>query len=241
VNHQDLSPLGRSFLLTDPLDWRRPDGVTFSGGVAEYVYSREAARYGDVGPDLAAEITRAELPAPIVPLVEGIRATVLGASQFSVQLSGNTVHISDASVLPMRNLPVVYARLERGQQDADAIAGAIRNGFVRLDLREGEQPAAVALPWRGQPHYANLRDLADGIVRALPRSLAAGFPLVIALNADIGASLGGILSEDLDVQLPMISIDGLELVELDYIDVGEVIRPANVVPVVVKSLAFAAD
>jgi len=36
----------------------------------------------------------------------------------------------------------------------------------------------------------------------------------------------------------MVSIDGLQLVELDYVDVGEVILPANVVPVVVKSLAF---
>jgi ethanolamine utilization protein EutA len=74
----------------------------------------------------------------------------------------------------------------------------------------------------------------------MPRSLAAGFPLVIALDGDIGASLGGILSEELDVRAPMISIDGLQLVELDYIDVGEVILPANVVPVVVKSLAFTA-
>jgi ethanolamine utilization protein EutA len=35
-----------------------------------------------------------------------------------------------------------------------------------------------------------------------------------------------------------VSIDGLQLLELDYIDVGEVVQPANVVPVVVKSLTF---
>ena len=75
----------------------------------------------------------------------------------------------------------------------------------------------------------------------MPRSLAAGFPLVIALDGDIGASLGGILSEELEVRAPMVSIDGLQLVELDYVDVGEVIQPANVVPVVVKSLAFATN
>jgi ethanolamine utilization protein EutA len=98
----------------------------------------------------------------------------------------------------------------------------------------------VALPWRGQPHYGNIRALADGIAQAMPRSLAAGFPLVVALESDIGASLGGILAEELAISSPMISIDGLELVELDYVDVGEVILPANVVPVVVKSLAFSA-
>ena len=112
---------------------------------------------------------------------------------------------------------------------------------MRLDLIEGEHPAAVALPWRGEPHYDNLRALADGIATAMPRSLAAGFPLVVALDGDIGASLGGILFEELDVTSPLVSIDGLQLVELDFIDVGEVIQPANVVPVVVKSLAFSAD
>ena len=37
---------------------------------------------------------------------------------------------------------------------------------------------------------------------------------------------------------PLVAVDGLQLVELDYVDVGEVLQPANVVPVVVKSLAF---
>jgi ethanolamine utilization protein EutA len=240
------SELVRAFSLTDELDLNSytVDGITFSGGVAEYVYGREPARFGDLGPDVAAALQRAldqgRLPAQRVALGEGIRATVLGASQFSVQLSGNTVHISDPAVLPLRNLPVVYARLDSPHPDADAVAQAIRNGFVRLDLREGEHPAAVALPWRGQPHYGNIRALADGIARAMPRALAAGFPLVVALETDIGASLGGILAEELDITSPMISIDGLQLVELDYVDVGEVILPANVVPVVVKSLAFAA-
>ena len=42
--------------------------------------------------------------------------------------------------------------------------------------------AALALPWRGPPHYDRLRALADGIVQALPRSLAAGFPLIVTLD-----------------------------------------------------------
>ena len=246
VSGRQPSTIGKAFLLTEPLamDGHHLAGLTFSGGVAEYIYGREPARFGDLGPDLAESLHRAaqqgRLPAQQVPLGEGIRATVLGASQFSVQLSGNTVHISDPAVLPLRNLPVVYARLPAGNPDAAAVALAIRNGFVRVDLIEGEHPAAVALPWRGEPHYANLRALADGIAQAMPGSLQARFPLVIALDGDIGASLGGILNEELNVTSPLVSIDGLQLVELDFIDVGEVIQPANVVPVVVKSLAFSA-
>src|ERR687884_1847808 len=125
LSGREPSELGRAFLLTRPLvlNGHRPTALTFSGGVAEYIYGREPTRYGDLGPDLAEALQHAaeqgRLPAPPVPLGEGIRATVLGASQFSVQLSGNTVHISDPSVLPLRNLPVVYARLDSAQPDAE--------------------------------------------------------------------------------------------------------------------------
>ena len=36
----------------------------------------------------------------------------------------------------------------------------------------------------------------------------------------------------------LVVLDGLELRELDYVDVGEVLLPSRVVPMVVKSLAF---
>jgi ethanolamine utilization protein EutA len=36
------------------------------------------------------------------------------------------------------------------------------------------------------------------------------------------------------------ALDGLDVRELDYVDVGAPIQPAGVVPVVVKSLAFGA-
>jgi len=37
----------------------------------------------------------------------------------------------------------------------------------------------------------------------------------------------------------IVSIDGVELQELDYVDVGALIAPPGVVPVVIKSLLFA--
>jgi ethanolamine utilization protein EutA len=234
------SDLGRTFLLTEPLemDGLRPSGVTFSGGVAEYIYGREGSQYGDLGPQLAHALQQGDWPAAAVPLEEGIRATVLGASQFSVQLSGQTVHIADPMVLPLRNLPVVYARVPSFNPSRDEVAEAIRNGFTRMDLVEGETPAAVMLPWQGEPHYVHVRALADGIRTALPRAIARGAPLVIALDGDIARSLGGILAEEVGVRAPLVVVDGLDLVELDYVDIGEQLQPANVVPVVVKSLAF---
>ncbi len=239
------SALARALLLTEPLALdgvEGPAGVTFSGGVSEYVYGRESASFGDLAPELAAAIQearrRGRLPAPVLSLEEGIRATVIGASQFTVQLSGNTIHVSNPAILPLRNLPVVYARLPAGELDEHIIEEAIGQGFRRLDLREGEAPVALALPWAGEPHYRTLRALAGGIAAALPGSLRAGFPLVVALAGDVGRSLGAILVEELGVAADLVCIDGLQLMELDYVDVGEVVRPANVVPVVIKSLAF---
>lgn len=244
-----LSPLAQSLMVTPPLDLaaiggEQPLGVTFSGGVSEYLYERETRRFGDLALDLAAALRAAvrdgRLPAPVECLDEGIRATVIGASQFSVQLSGNTVHISNPAVLPLRNLPVVFAHLPSGTNglDEDDVAQAIRDGLRRLDIVEGDQPVALALPWKGEPYYRTLRALAGGIAAALPRSLKSGHPLVIALDGDIGRSLGGILEEELGVSADLVSVDGLQLLELDYVDIGEVIQPAYVVPVVVKSLAF---
>jgi ethanolamine utilization protein EutA len=96
----------------------------------------------------------------------------------------------------------------------------------------------VSLDWRGEPSYPALRALAAGLATALRRSLADGVPLVLALEADIGSSLGAILAEEFGAGPGLVVLDGVELRELDYVDVGRLLRPAQVVPVVVKSLAF---
>jgi ethanolamine utilization protein EutA len=45
------------------------------------------------------------LPAALEAVADGIRATVIGASQFTVQVSGSTIGIG--ARLPLRNVPVV--------------------------------------------------------------------------------------------------------------------------------------
>jgi ethanolamine utilization protein EutA len=203
--------------------------VSFSGGVAEYLYGRERRRFGDLGPELATEVRRTFIEGgwQILPAGEGIRATVIGASQFTVQLSGNTFHVSTPDLLPLRNVPV-----------ADARTNSIAASLDRLDLEDGAGPIAVALSWASEPRYAAVRDLAGRIAAAFPRTLAAGVPLVLAVDADVGRSLGQVLVEEFAPGARVVSLDGLELRELDYLDVGEILRPAGVVPVVIKSLAF---
>jgi ethanolamine utilization protein EutA len=241
---QSNSDVARGLMLTEPLSFaggRHPRLVTFSGGVSEYIYGRESGDFGDIGRQLAdslqAAAAQGRLPAPIGHLDEGIRATVIGASQFTLQLSGNTIHLPDPSILPLRNLPVVHPRLPVPAQDSLTIGAAIETALRRLDLVDGDRALAVALDWRGDPHYATLRALAGGIARALPRSLGSVVPLVVAVPSDVGRTLGAILEEEFGA-VALVTIDGLELGELDYVDVGDVIRPAGVLPVVIKTLAF---
>src|ERR1700716_3423805 len=60
------------------------------------------------GRAIRSRIDTGALPWPLLPAGECIRATALGASEYSVQLSGNTSYISKpGELLPRRNLQVL--------------------------------------------------------------------------------------------------------------------------------------
>ncbi len=234
--------------LTEPLpDPGHIDGVMFSGGVAEYLYGRETRDFGDLGRLLGLALRKrldaGALPWPLLPAGECIRATALGASEYSVQLSGNTLYISDpASLLPRRNLQVLMPPYEFGETiDPAGLAQAIRGHFTAFDLVEGESEAALAFRWRGAPTYERIAAFARGIRGGLEKTISAGKPLIIVLDGDIAQTLGAILREELRVASEILVIDGVTLWDFDYIDLGRIRMPSQTVPVTVKSLVFKAD
>jgi ethanolamine utilization protein EutA len=234
--------------LTDPiLDFGRIDGIMFSGGVAEYVYGREERDFGDMGRRLGSALRRridaGALPWPLLPAGECIRATALGASEYSVQLSGNTSYISKpGELLPRRNLQVLQPAYDCGKAiDAAHLAAAIRAHFDAFDLIEGEGEVALALRWRGAPSYERIAAFAEGIRRGLATTVERKKPLYIMLDGDIAQTLGAILREELLVESEILAIDGIELRDFDYIDLGRVRMPSYTVPVTIKSLLFSED
>ncbi len=238
----------RELLLTDPIsDFGNIGGVMFSGGVGEYVYGRESRDFGDLGKlfgeALRHRLDAGALPWPLLPAGECIRATVLGASEYSVQLSGNTTFVSEPRVLlPRKNLQVVPLALEFGDDiDAAAVTQALRRAFTRHDLVEGEQDVAVSLRWAGPPAYRRLHALARGLLNALPRSLAQGRSLYVVADGDIAMSLGHIIHEDIRVTSEVLVIDGVTLWGFDFIDLGRIRMPSMTVPVTIKSLVFSED
>ncbi|HZT08524.1 MAG TPA: ethanolamine ammonia-lyase reactivating factor EutA [Chloroflexota bacterium] len=243
VNGEEIADETARLFVTDPIVLREPiDSISFSGGVSEYVYGRERAAYQDLGAALGHELAAAlgvgRIPHRLADPGEGIRATVIGASQFTVQLSGSTISVSNRSVLPLRNLPVVYPRIDLSQEiTPEHVSRAIDAALRRMDVADAA--VALGLRWPGDPLYRRLRVLAQGIAGAMAPFLEQRLPLVLLFDRDVGRTLGEILRRDLDVACDVISIDGMDLKEFDFVDIGEVVEASNVVPVVIKSLLFA--
>jgi ethanolamine utilization protein EutA len=235
--------LGLALRLTEPLTRTvQPEYVTFSGGVAEYIGADGVRDYGDIARLLAAEVTgqlRARAALPVEPAVQLIRATVIGASQFSAQVSGKTTHLGARDELPAQNIPVV--RLRRPVPDAvdhEAIAAEFRAAAHRQDV-DLSRPVALSFSWTGHASYQRLAAMARAIAAAAGPACADDGLLVLVVDADIAQSLGAILKEEAGLRRDLIALDGIELAELDFVDIGEYLNPPGVVPVVVKSLLFA--
>jgi ethanolamine utilization protein EutA len=248
ITADPLPPEVGGLYLTDPLGDLGPvDGVMFSGGVAEYVYGRESASFGDLGRLLGravrARVDSGALPYVLLPAGECIRATALGASEYSVQLSGNTGWISDPdALLPRRNLQVVRPEYQLGDTiDPAAVATAVRRHLVALDADHADADIALAMSWTGLPTHPRLFAFARGIRDGLAERIAAGRPVYVMLDGDVAMSLGRLLRTELDVPGEVLVVDGLNLRDFDYIDLGRVRHPSNTVPVTIKSLVFSED
>lgn len=234
--------------LTDPLDpVQGIAGVMFSGGVGEYVYGRESRDFGDLGRRLGlairARLDAGRLPYALLPAGECIRATAIGASEYSVQLSGNTVYVSNpGELLPRKNLQVLQPDVAlEGDIDAARVTQAIRRHLEAFDLTEGEAEVALAFRWHGPPAYSRIAALGRGIVEALPMTLLESKPIYLVLDGDIAHSLGALLKEEWGIASELLVIDGVSLWDFDYVDLGRVRMPSYTVPVTIKSLVFSED
>lgn len=242
VNQQELTAETRELLRLPPLSYRgKIDAVTFSGGVSEFIYGHAEDGFGDMGAVLGREIRqRVEgLGVPILEPAARIRATVIGASQYTIQVSGSTIFISPPDAVPVRNVPVVRLDFQWDDDiDPAKVVAAIDNALRRLDLQEGRQPVALAFHWQGSATFARLQAFCGAVVEGLKPVLDQGHPLLLVNDGDIGGILGLHFKEEMKLDRPIISVDGIALQEFDYIDVGALIPASGAVPVVIKSLVF---
>ncbi len=221
--------------LTEPIHERhRFSALVISGGVGEYVNGNETREFGDLGKMVGEAIARRLEDHTVLRAVESIRATCIGASQYTIQVSGDTLFLTKPEILPLRDLAAVAIRPERA--DADAIARSLRDGIARLDREDGA--FAVAVRWDHGPAYAALRELCAGIRDGVRDVIASDRPLVVVLDADVAGIVGQILQDEMAVEAPLVCVDQIQLSDLEFVDIGQVVPDKQVVPVVVKSLVF---
>jgi ethanolamine utilization protein EutA len=243
---EPLSDDTKGLLRLPPLSYRGEiDSLMFSGGVSEFIYNREKTSFGDLGPLIAEEIHRRmpELGLLVMEPTARIRATVIGASQYTIQVSGNTIFISPQDAVPVRNIPVVAPAFNFDGEDLDqnGVVVAVQNALRRLDLLTGRQPVALSFQWRGSATFARLKSFCSGVAEGLQEILAKGHPLTLVNDGDIGGIVGLHFQEELAIENSIISIDGIALNDFDYIDIGALIPSSGSVPVVIKSLIFPAS
>jgi len=238
-----LDEVTKELLRLDPLQKaERPDVVMFSGGVSEYIYERDKNNYGDLGPNLAAAISKrvkdwgAEIQVPI----EGIRATVVGASQYTVQVSGNTIYVAPHDTLPLRNIPVISPDLPLDSEvlNEAVIAKSIESALNHLEFHDLKQTVALHYHLQGSATFARLDAFCKGVIKGLAPVLSKGLPLVMVSDGDVGGLIGLHCHETCKLENAVISIDGILLKTFDFIDIGALLEASGTVPVVIKSLIF---
>ena len=235
---------GSGLCRIDPLKpGRAITEVTFSGGVSEYIYGREAQSYGDLGVHLAEEI-RARL--------DGWGPTIEPGERRHPRHRDRRLAIHHAG-FGQHDLRVADGDAAAAQRAGD------RAGAWRSTARSSTAPpsptrsraccggsisaAATARSRCSCPGAARRRS--SGSTRSArarstgsPSVLAKGHPIVLAGDGDVGGLLGIHLREEMKIESGIVSIDGLELKDFDYIDIGTMLPASGAVPVVIKSLIF---
>ena len=243
IGRGQRSNLTEELLLTPPLRYEsRIDKITFSGGVSEYIYGYIDQEFGDLGRVLAEEIEKAvaKTGIPVSEPVERIRATVIGVSHYTLQVSGNTTFISDPRVLPVRNLPVVAPNFVGTVLTPEAMKEEIGKALKMHDIVDGRDDFALAFSRSviTQPSYAQMRALGEAVVSALSNTIKEGKTVVLVFEADIGLGMGRVIKNELEPHCSLVSVDEIALQDFNFIDIGEPEADRTFLPVVVKSLVF---
>ena len=196
--------------------------ITFSGGVGELIYKISSGEtlptttfYSDFGIDLALAISRSALLSAdlitCVPEHKG-RATVVGLTLHSTEISGNTVYLPNASFLPLRHLPII-ARL--------AADSAAENWLGAFSLAAKRQGGACIQITACNNSLEQIRALATQIKHTLQASKhAPSQPIVILIEANIGKALGNYVSDWGQLDYNLMVIDEVALRDAHFVHIG---------------------
>lgn len=236
------SELGKALMMTSDIELTSTEYIySFSGGVAEMIYSQESQDYNDIGYFLGQAIkARAEsLGLKIYEPENKIRATVIGAGCYTLQVSGSTSFLDDDTIaFPIRNVPVIRVDIQHEKLSEEYVQTEIERSFERFDITEGSEVVALSFEDPVRAVYGKLRLFATSLASALPNSIKKKIPIILIFKRDIGNSVGNVIRRETAIDDFLISIDEIDVAEGDWIDIGSPLINGQVVPITVKSLIF---
>lgn len=239
-----LSPktdLSKYFITNHDWDIEKFDYITFSGGVADFVYNapndipNNPFRYGDIGPILGYVIYQSKLipKSSYLKVNETQQATVVGAGAYSVDLSGSTIHYIK-ELLPLKNIPII--KLDKKEEEK-LLLGELEGIKNKINWYEGE---IIALSFIGNTrlNFEQLNKLAENIIKSFDSIIAKNNPIIVVVEIDMAKSLGITLKSKLKENYPLVCVDNVVVENGDYIDIGMPLGDGMVLPVMIKTLIF---
>lgn len=231
----ELVKTNRLITVDDPVDI-----VTFSGGVAACMETQyEENQFHDIGVLLAKAIQENAIfqEIKVENALETMRATVIGAGNYSMNISGSTIEYTESD-FPLKNLPIGKILLEKGE-DIALIPSNMRKIVDLFCEGEGENiQLAIAMKGIGCPSFLQIQEMAKNMMESYDALFPSERKLIVILEADIGKALGQALKRINKNNRSIVCIDSISCNSGDYIDLGVPVARGSVIPVVVKTLVF---
>ncbi|MGV8146804.1 MAG: ethanolamine ammonia-lyase reactivating factor EutA [Alkaliphilus sp.] len=217
------------------------DLISFSGGVADYIYneSNELYKHNDIGVVLGKTITEMcrQNSINLLSPLETIRATVIGAGAHTTEISGSTITITGDD-LPIKNVPILKLSPKDELLTGKELERIIKEKVSWFDLNEENQQVALALKGAKNTSFKDVQKLASSINKGMLEVSRREKKLVVVVENDMGKVLGQSLYRECRNTAEVVCIDGIRVQNGDYIDIGKTLASGRVVPVVIKTLVF---